>query len=258
MKKGLTLLIFAAILAFAGIAKAEEFIIEGYQPEEFAVKGVIEEQVKSLAAEIRKKYGSNKELHIAVIGSADITGRTPDNDKLAGLRAEQVAAVLSHEFPNARINFWSEGEGKNVRQVAVKCNLTPFVAPVASASEVQNKNAGLGAFRIIVIAIAIILAGIFMFCLASRKFDERRKERKTASSFRNIEVILDEKKYSVSIEQKDGKFYSPFKTLEDSSKYLFREKFQDIKKAVKGCMKNPRYALQRNELIKRGVIKTIS
>jgi hypothetical protein len=64
-------------------------------------------------------------------------------------------------------------------------------------------------------------------------------------------MICDGKRYSIPIELREGKFYSPFRTLEDSTKFLFRRNFQDIKKVVKGCMKDPRYALQKEELIRQ-------
>lgn len=70
-------------------------------------------------------------------------------------------------------------------------------------------------------------------------------------------TMPDGKVYVVPIERREGKFYSPFRTLENPEAFLFRVDFQGIKKAVRGAMLDERYASQKENLIKNGTIKLV-
>jgi uncharacterized protein YeeX (DUF496 family) len=248
MKKGWMLLVAAAILALAGgVVRAEtgDFIqiiqITGYQPGEYAVKGKIEEEVKALITEIRNKYG-DKKLNIAVVGSADVSGKSAENDDYARLRAEQVANILSHEFPNAKINFWSEGEENNVRQVRVMVS-----------AQVYSKT------LLAIIGIALIAAVVLPVSIVRRK-NKLKKEIGQIQNFGKpsetewvMAEALDGKRYDVQIKLQNDKWHTPF-TLEDGNP-LFREKRQGARNAVKWFLKKPGFIAQKEALIKARVIK---
>lgn len=93
------------------------------------------------------------------------------------------------------------------------------------------------------------------------------KDANEAEAKAKAETILEERwvdaetnngTYDVLIVKKgDAKWYTPFMTIEDGNKPLFRSDFQAAKKAVRTCMKNPHYADEILFLLAAGGIKEI-
>lgn len=259
------LLAMVVILAFAGVARGGEFVITGYPVDEFAVKGEVERQLNKLVTEIQAKQLTDHELQIKVVGSADSTGVSAANDRLARDRAEQVAAVLAANFQKARIHVWSRGDAENLRQVRVEWKYVPIPKPEPAPTPVvvipppESSVKLLSSIKLLggLIALAVVLFLVFVFIArkAIKKPTVAVAVAEPKSITKWVEGEADGRKYSVPIEVRDGKFFSPFKTLEDPTKILFRSDWQGIKKAVRGCMDDSRYAGQKMELIKKGGIK---
>ena len=245
-----------AISLFPGFAKCEEkeirgkFLITGYNSGEFAVKGPIEDQVMKATKEIKEKIGDRTgRLQVVLIGSADTTGTGPTNDKLARDRAVEVAATLAPNFPpepETKIISRSRGDAENKKQVRGEWSFTP------KQKESWTKVILWG------VILGLLIIVVLLFCFFGARRSKKSMQQTAEITNRWVEMLDAGKKYSVPIEVRDGKFFSPFKTLEDPTKPLFRSNFQDVKKAVKGCMADVRYAAQKAELIRRGVIKVSS
>jgi len=116
--------IFFLLCGFSMVGATEEslvvekFIVGEYPFDKFAVEGSIKEQVDYLIELLKAKKLPEQ---IAVIGSADKTGPEPYNFKLGKQRSEEVAKILSSQFPEIEIQSCSRGEQDNVREVMVCC-----------------------------------------------------------------------------------------------------------------------------------------
>lgn len=265
MRKIITVgLVVLVVIFFTSFSFADgELIISGYEPKKFAVDNNIERQINEtiLAIEKDPSMKSDSVLKVLVTGSADVTGISAENDPLSKNRAEPVAAKLSHRLPlGTVINIVPRGDTENKRQVRVEWNFVPIPktepAVVPAPAPITPSPAERTGLTLSILTVFAVMLIVIYVVLALRK----KKALKYPESFREsknrwVEAEVDGKKYSVPIEVRDGKFISPFKTLEDPTKSLFRSDYQGIKKAVKGCMTDARYATQKEELIKRGVIK---
>ena len=115
-------MVIAVFFMNASLASAELTTINGYQPNEFALKGEPKKQIAELV-EVMKKSDGGQQYKIAVVGGADVTGK--GNDELGLKRAEQVKAALVNAFPDAVIVAWSQGSEINAREVRVEYSLIP-------------------------------------------------------------------------------------------------------------------------------------
>jgi hypothetical protein len=253
---GLTVLL---VLVFATFVASEETkgskAIGEYPIGEFAVKGQVEQQLNQLVAEIKGKMADGDRLQITVVGSADSTGVSAANDRLARDRAEQVAAVFSANFPEAKIIAWSKGDAENVRQVRVEYKIisTPIPAPVPEPAKPKKPSDGLedyvvGAF--ILLAIFILLFSIFW---GKRAKKSRVKKAETGIQWINLEVNGEKYSYSIGIVVKNGVWCSPFTSRSGSQ--ICRDSKRGIIESLKGCLKKDEFRLQKFELIRQGIIR---
>jgi hypothetical protein len=248
---GLTVLL---VLVFATFVASEETkgskAIGEYPIGEFAVKGQVEQQLNQLVAEIKGKMADGDRLQITVVGSADSTGVSAANDRLARDRAEQVAAVFSANFPEAKIIAWSKGDAENVRQVRVEYKIisTPIPAPVPEPAKPKEKDWTLFWFALLIMIISTFV--LFCFSYKTRTKKSRVKKAETGIQWINLEVKGE--KYSIRVEVEKGEWCSPF--FSRSGTLILRNSKKGIIDSLKGCLKKPEFRFQKDELIRRGII----
>lgn len=243
----IALLVLLIVLAATNVAMAkdeviESFVIAGYAPGEFAVKGQIERQLNELVKEIKGKLEKEGgRLQVAVVGSADTTGTSVSNDRLAKDRAEQVAAVLSANFPEAKVIAWSKGDAENVRQVRVEYRIAPVPAPAIIEKPIT-------------VGIIAVLAAILILSLARRR-QKPKKAVEEIPCFKWIDLVVDGEKYSVRIDFKDGKFLSPFTSK--SGAQIYRDSKKGMIESLKGCLRKEEFRPQKEDLVRKGLIKVV-
>lgn len=244
---------------------AEVFIIDGYLPDQFSVKGEVEEKLNELVSQLQVvQLGQGEKLLISVIGSADSSGRSFNNDQLARLRAEQVAAVLSSQFPNAVVKSWSAGDSENIRKVKVVFTVEK-AEEVAVINELETPTKPIWKESLILVGtvgisvIAVVAFG-FLFLrkaqLQPQKVQIQQIEKAELIQSKILqkqvqEVVIGE--YLIPIEYRDGFYWSPF--VSKNGNPIRRESFSDIKRSVKGCLENSEFAQQKEKLIQEGIIK---
>lgn len=159
--------IAVAVLSFVffdvvATAKAEEYVITGYGPGEFAIKGEVERQLEQLVYKLGRIEQNGEGLEIKVVGSADNIGRSAANDQLAKVRAEQIAAYLETALtvflPRTRIVSWSQGDQANVRQVKVVYTVIP-------ASVAREKSKGKQALYLFSLCLGIAVVTVILLVL---------------------------------------------------------------------------------------------
>ena len=274
MEKRLVLLIvvMVAILAFAGVAKGGEFTITGYEPKKFAVTDDIKRQVDEEILASIERDPDNKPgtvLKVLVIGSADVTGISAENDPLSDNRAKPVAAILRHQLPlGTIIDVVPRGDTENERQVRVEWNFVsipkpepapaPVIVTVVPPSGKSENLILLSAAFAILIVVAIIF-----FRTATR-----RSEKKTVAPVKDSEVpvieyfpySMDGVNYSVRVERKGKIYILPFRMFSDAAMFQTKDNKDDVPKTIRWYFKNWKkgknpFAKEVNELIKKGVIK---
>lgn len=261
------LLVGLLVLVFAAVAASEEVkgskAIGEYPIGEFAVKGEVERQLNLLVKEIKESLEKGDgQLQITVVGSADTTGSSVSNDRLAWERAEQVAAVLSANFPEAKVVAWSKGDAENVRQVRVEYRfistpLTPAPAPPASVVPVPVEKPVIRSETIYIALGIFVAAGIISFILVFLVRGKLEKATKTkpqpATGTQWIDIEVKGEKYSTRVEVKDSLWYSPFTSR--SGTPIYRDSKRGIIESLKGCLKKDEFSEQRIGLIRKGAIK---
>lgn len=260
MRQSRQVMFILLILITTSVAMSQVFrgskIITGYELGSFAVKGKIESQVMELIKEIRGKMQEGYQLEIVVIGSADKTGSSPRNDQIAKDRAEQIAAVLKANFPEpeAKITAWSKGDAENSRQVKVEYKIIPTSVGIRSTKELLKKT-GFPFFWLL----GAILLGLFIIGLIiSLKTPGTRTKIEApeqASGFQWVEIRVDNENFLVQVEYKDGKFYLPFKTAQGFQ--IIRSDRRGVVDSLKGCLKKQEFSSQKEELIRKDIIKRI-
>lgn len=218
-------------------------VIAGYGSAKYAVDGEIKIQVEGLKKKIvgLKTKGEGK-LVVKITGFADLSGKA--NDDLSLKRAQAIASELSDlkaDFSQVEISTVPAGDSANIRQVVVEYVFVPV-----SVNRVEAKKP--------VELIVLIIFGtlIFIFVSMSAWFILRKREKtkgKETVSGKYIEVG----EYLVPIEFRGNLYYSPFRS--GSGAEIFREKAGAIITSIIGCMKKPEFAGQKEELIRKGVIK---
>ena len=263
----------AIVVVFATAAMAEVNIIKGYAKNEFAIKGEVEQRLDTIITNIADQQaliGLECKLKIAIIGSADSAGRSQKNDQLAKMRADEVAAVLSYEFPNAHINVWSRGDEDNVRQVKVEYEfILPTPAPVVSAININgNQETEQAAakqsdkFRVdlliigMLVIFALALIAIYRLVRAGKEYQQKVEEKQRTEY---VEGEFDGKKYQVAIVRKNGYWVSPFTqpsgaVISGPLAGVRNETARKFKLATKPGKVGKFYQKQIKELITKGVI----
>jgi hypothetical protein len=203
MKRIIANLLLIFVCLFAVNSYAEEFVVFGFEPGQFAVKGNTE-NILMTVIDIIKHQNSDSMKNILVIGSADQTGNTTANDLLSKRRAEEVAAILAFNFPDAKINVASKGDLENVRQAKILVEYIPKGLKVASITTKKDW----GSWFIVLTAVILFILIIF----------SARKARKTiiANHF-----TPKKKETNVWISMKfNGKFYKYIPLLNDEGKMI--------------------------------------
>ena len=252
---GLALVGLLVFVVFFVNAEAGVKIIRGYASGEFAVKGLIETQVSELVNEIKNDFirKPNMDLQIFIEGFADRTGLSSENDRIAKERAEGIAAVLSREFPKAKIDFVSRGDKINRREVTVRWKY--FSIPVAPAQETEANVKEVFSIRRWAIAIVIIIVVVTLFTVwFHHKLVKGKPEPQSGKRWLN--VSLTEGKFQVQVElNKDGKFISPFKSKSNS--IIVRDTLKGMVDSLKGCLTKEEFMRQGQELLAKGKIRKL-
>ncbi len=231
------------------------FIVSGYGDGEFAIKGEPEKKLNEGIAKVKNQMGSlpslpgdlHLQLQFVAVGSADTTGS--GNDDLAGKRSDQVKAVLSANFPEAKVISWSRGDADNIKQVRVDYRITskPVLAQAAPISppEKPAKFNDLGWLVAIGAFIVVIIGGF----LVMTKIQENREARRSEQW---LSVTVDGETYYVKVRFANGNYISPF--ISKSRMKISRDSKKEIINSLRGCLKKNEFAEQKMNLIKDSVI----
>lgn len=265
MKKMLasSLLFMFGCLAAAAEIEHEANVI-GYQAGEFAVKGIIEQQLERVAARISSSRAKSDQVDFSVIGCADQTGISALNDELGRKRAEEVKAFLSGKFPDARIVARTKGAELDSKMVIVKWKFSS--AHVLSPQNTPQPGVSYGQKVALWIMALLSLASLLWWPIlvwARRTRKKASEESKPAEPVivqpevidaTSVTVEINGTSYSVPVVKKgDGMWYTPFRTLTDRP--MFRADFKDAVGAVKSCVKKQDYGPAIEKLIADGTIK---
>ncbi|MDP2737035.1 MAG: hypothetical protein Q8O59_04640 [bacterium] len=165
MKKLAMVVVLFCLLALPIYSVAEEYTIIGYAPEEFAVKGTIEQQAKRMV----ESWGTKKPAKIIIQGFADKTGKAAENDKVARDRAGEMKAFLEIKT-DAKITALSRGDSKDAREVVVVAEFAA-AAPIALAKK-SSVNEGinlLGFCLAVATFVSLLSLIIWLFIRMKRK-----------------------------------------------------------------------------------------
>jgi len=245
------------------------FIVSGYPDGQFAIKGEPEkklnEEVAKVKAQIKSLLGE-LQLQFIVVGSADTTGT--GNDDLAGKRADQVKAVLSANFPEAKIVSWSRGDADNVKQVRVDYKITskPAIAQAAPVSAPEKPAKKFDSFDWLLTIgafIVVIIGGLLAIVKvrANREARIKSETKKSGSEAKWLDLVMaNKKRFSVIVtyDYEHGEIISPYKSrtgLKIKAPIVVPKKIKD---SLKGCLKKEEFASQTEELIRKGVIKKVA
>lgn len=255
-----------AILFFSKPAHGEEskvisgsFVIGGYEPKKFAVDLIKRELIDACFQDIKAdspKIGEYN-LKVLVIGSADTTGVSAENDPLSKNRAEPVAALLRYYLPQGtQVEVVPRGDSENARQVRVEWKYVPIPVkpdPVVSVPETKASakeffSVWMWAGGIIAIIVAVGLC-VFLF----RKGMTKESQIGPGIQWLDLEVMGE--KYSVKVEFQDkiGLWYSPFTSK--AGGHIWRDSKRGIIESLKGCLKKEEFSQQKIDLIGKRIIK---
>lgn len=250
----LLVLVLATTTAVASETKGLK-TIGNYPVGEFAIKGLVEHQLNLLVKEIKESLEKGGgQLQITVIGSADTTGSSVSNDQLAKDRAEQVAAVLSANFPNAKIVSWSKGDAENIRQVRVEYKIIPV--PVTALPEISAPTAPTEIRTVwLILSVAFILLSAIFFFMRWIIRPKRVAGKVAVSEMQWIHLEVNDEKYSVQVELQGRMWYSPFTSR--SGVQICRDSKRGIIESLKGCLKKDEFKSQRDGFIRSGKIRIL-
>ncbi len=140
---------FPAVMFSASETDRAEIV---YAPAEVSLQSV-QTQFDATAGTISKQLTrapKGSTITIQIVGGADQTGNSPDNDKIAASRAERVAATLAKRFPMATITPFSLSDDANERTVRIQWKITaPPPLPVVPRTPVRELR------RIIVLVLVL-------------------------------------------------------------------------------------------------------
>ena len=256
MKRVLFALI--TVLVCGQMAQAEVVtghgIVSGYAPGEFAVRGERERLASNIATTIIgqiPKDGYDK-IVMVVVGSADHSGKTPENDELGLKRAEQVKSFLRVRFPEAEIITQTVGDERNDRAVYLNWKIYPKMIPVQTRQEKSRP------LPLLVGLLAVMALVIIVVWFRARK-DDPPVAVPAASSVKNqrfFETEVDGVVYSVLIKNRNGQWILPFTyTPGVPGGETFRQDWALAKKAAVRCLRDPLRIDEISNLIISGEIK---
>lgn len=217
-------LLFTTVFSFAS-----EVVMAEYGPGEFAVKG----QIKQALDNIVNQY-TGKNVEISIVGSADMVGKSSENDDLAAKRARNAFKYLEDKLPMANFLDWSEGDSANVRKI-----------------QITVREKGILLFlkdNLIFLPTFILL----LFPLYKLILYKRKKAVVTTES--KVDVTVDGINYQVSLIFKNGEWFSPF-CVASGSKIHHKDKGWIINNSLKACLRKDVFAAQKEALVKSGEIK---
>ncbi len=238
------------------------FVVSGYESKKYAVDDdklwQINTGIASMAQDVTKTQGMI--LKVLVIGSADITGPSAENDPLSKGRAEPVAAILGHRLPEGTVvRVVPRGDADNARQVRVEWKyvsilVTPTpVAPVVPSKPKKEEKFDNFGWLVATICAAIVGIGVLLHLFKGRVQSEFPPLDKSGTKW--LDVVANGEKYSVEVEFKDGKFISPFRSR--SGARIIRDELKGIVDSLKGCLTKGEFSREKEGLIRQGIIKKI-
>lgn len=232
MKKIVFVVMMLLAVAFTN-AMAEEAIISGYAPKDFAIKGEVAEQLDKIAETIKSADKPVKTIEI--IGSADITG--VDNDEWGLKRAKNIEAYLTQRFPEAKVNGYSRGSELNARQVKIVYTFAKTITPVT-----QEKNNKLTVLLFVIagaIAILLFVFGRQLFAKQESNQETKPVEVKAKKSFAKFVPLEENGVYEAQIEYdaETDRWFTPFRNTNNGER-IYAENENRAKKSVQRCWKN--------------------
>lgn len=237
--------------AFAG-RDANVCIVDGYLPGQFSLKGVVEQKTEDCITRMQAlQIAPSEQLVVAVVGSADASGQTSENDWLGLERAEQVSARLATNFPNTLIRHWSAGDNEDIRKVTVVFSVEK-TAEVAAKTEDPKASSAARNFL-------LVLMAFFLISLAVSVIPRKKEKPKSLESIKkkNLptrqEIIVSG--YRVPVEYHDGCYWSPF--YSKNGNQISRGTMDEIRHSLKGCLAKSEFVEQKNSLLKNGAIVNI-
>ena len=256
------LVLLAEVVFFVDLSIAGVKTIRGYASGEFAVKGLIETQTNELVNEIRNNSAQKPNMHLQIFieGFADKTGFSAENDRIAKERADGIAAILSREFPKAKIDFVSRGDEINKREVTVRWKYVPIpvaTAPVSPETKASAKKFFSIRMWVIGIVIIILTVGTLEFWFNRKIANKMPKitESQLGKQWFNVPVN-NEGIFKVEVEvNKDRKFVSPFQTKNGFP--ITRDTVKAMVNSLRGCLAKDEFLEQKKELIQKGLIKRL-
>ena len=147
---------------------ADEVKITGYREGIYSLTDAMERKLdESVIAPLSKQrsmMGSQGQIKILVIGSADQIGKSTSNDDLARKRAEEVKAVLSLKFPEAAIVVRTKGDQLNIKMVVVRWEISPLAPPKSPTAPKQSTHRQAGMWAVLLLG--AMVAGSSPFILS--------------------------------------------------------------------------------------------
>ena len=266
-----------------------EMVVSGFESGEFAVKGIILEQINEVVVPRIKKAlpDSTWTVYILVIGSADSVGAPTKNDRLSKDRAEAVAAELASNFPGVKPDVSPHGDEANRRQVVVKYkfvkhfkaeSFTAFfkdgkIYPDSLSANKKETSAikavmALPIWAITIIVIIVLGVPTGLLFVIVRLITSKRKPavpEEVPWEMKIISLDITTKsgnRYSVEVEHKKrivrGKeeevFVSPFVAKQGGE--ITRDSLVKILSSIRGSIedKNGEFGAQFDALVKSGKI----
>lgn len=254
----------------------EQFVISGYSPREYAIKGQQEEELIKLIEKIDsflRKYLDAK-LFIVLKGSADIKGLAADNDELSDKRARVVASYLTARYSDAKISAWPAGDTDNERQVSGIFRLVRTIPMSARETEKPKEsrltNEGMLILKVGGIALlAILTIGAFKVRRKNQKqvvlkrspvlepVESDAIQSATGETSKEIWVTFStpddgswEARVKKEIKQEGiATYISPFKHLAGKQVNFFEFSKSEISSSIARCWKNSKFSEQKQLLI---------
>lgn len=254
-QKIMVALVVGLLFVVTKVAVAEECVIDGYLPEQFSVKGIVERKAKECIARLQQSsVTEGGRLVISIIGSADASGKSHNNYLLAKSRAEKVGEIVSDRFPKALVKNSSAGDNENLRQVKVVFVHEALVPRVETSNGTKQQEQIVSSNYYLVFP-ALVLCAVGLAFVAY-KMPTRQTKAKEDEVLPQQEVeteIITIGEYEIQIKIHDRFYWSPFVSINGND--IKRKSFSDIRRSIIGCLKDPQFASQKELLIENGIIK---
>lgn len=255
-----------------------EIVVSGFGIDQFAVRGLILEQINEVVVPRIKKArpDSTWTVYIVVIGSADSVGTSAENDRLSKDRAEAVAAELELNFGVKPI-VTPHGDEANKRQIIVKYKFVKYfkaesftaflkdgkIYPDSLSANKKETSAikAIMALPLWAISIIVIIGLGILACFFLVIFYQFISARKVELIWLDI-TTRDSGIYSVEVGytwrtvggKKEEIFVSPFTNLGKRKKKIKKFSKLDIVSSLRGCLEGDKFASQIPSLEQSGKI----